>query len=78
MAMKEENKEPLEKMHEMETQLHNSNETLAKMHEMEIQIHDARKPLPSMCMKIRYENQVYPQFPLKMNFLVFFKDTLEK
>ena len=62
-------------MHEMETQLHIANENLARMHEMETQLHDAKETL---AMKMRYEIQVYLQFPLKMNVLVLSKDTLEE
>ena len=43
--MKEEKQELLEKMHEIETQLHIENENLARMHEMETHIHDANKAL---------------------------------
>ena len=45
IAMKEEKKELLENMHEMETQLNVSNEKLARMHEMETQLHDSKEAL---------------------------------
>ena len=45
MAMKEEKKELIEKMHEMETQLHIANENLEMTHEMETPIHDAKEAL---------------------------------
>ena len=42
IAMKEEKQELLEKMHEMEAQLHIANENLERMLEMETQLHDAK------------------------------------
>ena len=43
--MKEEKQELLEKMHEMETQLHIENENLVRLHEMETHLHDAKEAL---------------------------------
>ena len=54
IAMKEEKQELLEKMHEMETQLHIANENLSRMHEMETQLQDAKETLA----KYVHEKQV--------------------
>ena len=45
ISMKKEEQEILEKMHEMETQLHIVNENLERMHEMETQLHVAKEAL---------------------------------
>ena len=67
MAMKEENQELLEKMHEMETQLHITNENIARLHEMDSQLHGAKETLAKYVHEKRYAIQFYLQFPLKMN-----------
>ena len=45
ISMKEEKQELLEKMNEMETQIHVANESIARMYEMETQLHDAEETL---------------------------------
>ena len=45
IVVKEEKKEYLEKMHEIETQLHIAKGNLERLHEVETQLHDAKEAL---------------------------------
>ena len=76
--MNEDRKENAILQEELMAMKEEKKELLEKMHEMEIQLLMPREPWPSMCMKMRYAIQVYLQFPLKMNVLVFWKDALEE